>query len=633
MKKILQWGMATFLILGTGLSSHGQMTVFDYTGGMQTYLVPVGVTSLHMELFGGEGYGNLGYGGRVEAILTVTPGETLNIFVGGAGGATTGGYNGGGTPGATTSYGGGGGASDVRQGGVALTDRIIVAGGGGGSGSNCGLWTAEGGHGGGLIAQSGCLYSCSDCQYTGAGGSQVAGGIAGPTAHGSCGGNTNGSLGIGGSNLGSPGTGGGGGYYGGGSGCYEGAGGGSSYTDPSAIDVVHEQGVQVGNGQIIITVLCSPLTVTVSESEVCFGEEVTLDALSDLGGTISWDGGVTNGEAFTPPAGTTTYTATSDSDGDCAYSVDINVLETPDVVGTSTYPAICLGESFIFLADGADTYVWDPADIVTGDEYTPAAAGTFSYTLTGTDALTGCSSTYFGEAVVNALPEVDATASDLFVCIGEEVTFSGAGAVSYSWDMGVVDGDPVLMETVGITTYTVTGTDENGCVNTASVEVEVAEEIDITYVTTDELFGSDGSIDATISGGYTPYSFDWDNDVTGDFDDTEDLSGLSGGDYILVVQDAQGCTSTVTVNVNSLLGLNESTNLKIDIHPNPTTDQITISSEGNFAYQLVAINGEVIANGTGFNQTNVSLAELADGVYFITLSANNATNTVKVIKQ
>ena len=178
-----------------------------------------------------------------------------------------------------------------------------------------------------------------------------------------------------------------------------------------------------------------------------------------------------------------------------------------------------------------------------------------------------------------------------------------------------------------------TGTDENGCVNTASVEVEVAEEIDITYVTTDELFGSDGSIDATISGGYTPYSFDWDNDVTGDFDDTEDLTGLSGGDYILVVQDAQGCTSTVTVNVNSLLGLNESTNLKIDIHPNPTTDQITISSEGNFAYQLVAINGEVIANGTGFNQTNVSLAELADGVYFITLSANNATNTVKVIKQ
>ena len=58
--------------------------------------------------------------------------------------------------------------------------------------------------------------------------------------------------------------------------------------------------------------------------------------------------------------------------------------------------------------------------------------------------------------------------------------------------MGVVDGDPVLMETVGITTYTVTGTDENGCVITASVEVEVAEEIDITYVTTDELFGSDG---------------------------------------------------------------------------------------------------------------------------------------------
>ena len=111
------------------------------------------------------------------------------------------------------------------------------------------------------------------------------------------------------------------------------------------------------------------------------------------------------------------------------------------------------------------------------------------------------------------------------------------------------------------------------------------------------------------------------------------LSDLTGGTYTVIVNDEAGCSASEVINVDSQLGIDSNAEQTFSLYPNPTTDQITISSEGNFAYQLVAINGEVIANGTGFNQTNVSLAELADGVYFITLSANNATNTVKVIKQ
>jgi hypothetical protein len=96
MKKILQ--LNKFLLLSVGLLTStlwGQVTTFNYTGGMQTYVVPPGVTSVQMDLYGAAGYGSLGYGGRVVANLTVTPGETLNVFVGGTGTGTTGGYNGG----------------------------------------------------------------------------------------------------------------------------------------------------------------------------------------------------------------------------------------------------------------------------------------------------------------------------------------------------------------------------------------------------------------------------------------------------------------------------------------------------------------------------------------------------------
>ena len=216
--------LSTSLLVLSGLSfnnvfgqttGHGRNAAADYTGAEQTYVVPAGVTSIQMECWGGDGFGPEGLGGYIKGELSVTPGETLYIYVGGQGTETTGGFNGGG--GSNTGYGAGGGASDVRQGGNTLNDRIIVAGGGGGSASNCGMWSAEGGHGGEVIGQSGCVWSCSDCQYTGAGGTQSAGGIAGPTSHPSCGGNTNGSFGIGGSNtVGGYGVGGGGGWYGGG---------------------------------------------------------------------------------------------------------------------------------------------------------------------------------------------------------------------------------------------------------------------------------------------------------------------------------------------------------------------------------------------------------------------------------
>lgn len=632
MKQILHWSLVFLLFLGFGLSNTwSQVTTFSYTGGMQTYVVPAGVISLEMELYGAAGYGDLGQGGRCQAELAVTPGETLNIYVGGTGTATSGGYNGGGAPGGNATYGGGGGASDVRQGGTALANRIIVAGGGGGSGSNCGTWTAEGGHGGGLIGESGCLYSCSDCQYTGGGGSQVAGGIAGPTGHGSCGGNTNGTLGNGGPNAGSYGTGGGGGYYGGGSGCFEGAGGGSSYTDGDAIDVVHEQGVQLGNGEIIITVLCTPLSLEPVAPVICFGDEIILDAISEFDGDISWDGGVTDGEAFEPPVGTTTYTATSDADGDCGISIEIEVFELPDVTASVSDDEICIGESIELTGGGADDYEWFPLEIEDGEPYTPDA-GEFTYTVIGTDD-DGCQNVAEVHVSVYDLPEVDATISDDEICVGESVTLNGEGAATYEWDPEEEDGVAFSPDATGTTTYTVLGTDDNGCINEATVDLTVYETLEVTYTVIEEILGSDGEIDITVTGGSTPYTFDWDNDGTGDFDDDEDLTGLTGGDYIVEVICDAGCSATATATVGSQVGIGELNALALNIYPNPTKVFVTIEFEGIFNYELTNLNGAIIMQSTATDKEVISLENLARGVYFVRIKSNDTTQTVKVVKK
>ena len=84
---------------------------FAYTGASQTYTVPAGVVTLQLDAIGGQGGGGAGNppfsasgrGGRVQATLSVTPGEVLTIQVGGSGGSTAtsagsspAGYNGGG---------------------------------------------------------------------------------------------------------------------------------------------------------------------------------------------------------------------------------------------------------------------------------------------------------------------------------------------------------------------------------------------------------------------------------------------------------------------------------------------------------------------------------------------------------
>ncbi|MGA7094988.1 MAG: glycine-rich protein, partial [Candidatus Cybelea sp.] len=136
---------------------------FNYTGTPQRFTVPAGVTHLTVAAYGAgtpsfsdgpSGPFSVGNnGGFVQAVIQVTSGENVTIYVGGSGELSTGangghgGFNGGASGGAgsyTSLYSnggsGGGGASDVREGGDRLSDRVVVAGGAGGGGVGLGFY-------------------------------------------------------------------------------------------------------------------------------------------------------------------------------------------------------------------------------------------------------------------------------------------------------------------------------------------------------------------------------------------------------------------------------------------------------------------------------------------------------------
>ena len=243
MKRIL----ITFFLLLFSFFLFPQSTTinFNYTSSSQNWVVPACVTTISVTVAGASGGGyNGGNGASITGNINVTPGQTLQINIGGEGLCPSAGFNGGGlgTSANTTSYSGcgGGGATDIRTTPFQLNNRIIVAAGGGGMGG--GSTDADGGEGGCISGVTGT----SPFGVGGGGASQTNGGSGGPPwiNSGNVGGN--GSLGNGGNgatdpcyNVG-PGGGGGGGYYGGGGGgsdCFAygslgggGGGGGSSLT-------------------------------------------------------------------------------------------------------------------------------------------------------------------------------------------------------------------------------------------------------------------------------------------------------------------------------------------------------------------------------------------------------------------
>lgn len=642
------------LFLSLGLTQFGwsQVTTFDYTGDVQTYVVPGGVYSIQIACYGAEGNegdgdagGAAGLGGLAQGNLDVSPGETYHIYVGGQNG-----YNGGGV-GGMIDAGNGGGASDVRFGGMDLADRIIVGGGGGGGGSTgCNL-PHLGGNGGAGGGDAGTNGEDSPNGGGGFGGELGVGGAAGIGCAGYLG-SPGLDDGTGGAGQGcccatTPGGGGGGGGYvvggggGGGSagtvGCSGndkggggGGAGGSSYTG-ALTETVTTNGVRSGNGQIIITELCSPLTVTVTAEEICLGESFTATAEGD--GAITWDGGVVNGEAFTPAAsGTFTYTATSDDEDECVYELEILVNALPEIGGMADPAEVCEGEAIILTGTGGDSYEWGPDDIIDGEPFS-LEAGVYTYFVVGTDDETGCENEAEVTVTVHALPEIVATASDEEICLGEGIVLSGTGGETYTWEPDVEDGVLFTPEETGTMVYEVIGIDEFGCVNSSSIEIEVFDPLAITYTFSEELFGADGSIDIDVTGGKTPYTFDWDNDGTGDFDDPEDLTGIAGGDYnVYVVCDA-GCTIMETINVSSQLGINEADLLDLEVYPNPTTDQLTILIEGTFNYELIAISGEIIKQGKATDQEIISLKEFAAGVYTLNVKTENGKKSIRVIRE
>jgi hypothetical protein len=551
---------------------------FNYTGTLQSFIVPAGITSLHIEAMGAQG-GSVtiscsasgGLGAKMTGDVAVNPGDTIRIMVGQQGntnGADAGG--GGGTfvvgPANTPLViaGGGGGASNnigscgsnlnginatITTSGTASANGLVA---GGTAGNGGGASGGSGGGGGGFLTDGtpGSGFANNN------GKSYLNGGIGGSGVNSDGGG-----YGGGGAGWFTGGNGGGGGGYSGGGTSgnqpYSGGGGGGSYN--AGTNQVNTAGFQTGNGLAIISYV---------------GDTTTY---------VNQISGLPSGSAF--PVGVTTqmFVAT-DSVGNydtCTFTVTVIDNQLPTFTN-------CAGNIVVTADSASCVAVVNFATPLAQDNCSAVAVSQTSGPVSGSAFALGNTTVIF-----TALDSAGNTA----IC---------------TLDILVLDDtDPVITCPGNITSCTGTVTGIGASSNDACMAIPPT----ITYTLSGATTGS-GSGDASASV-FNP--------------------GVT--QVLYTATDASSNTSTCSLSVTVLdcSGLELSLLENMQVFPNPTLGEVNITLGQVYNHvqiELSQTNGQVVRSVEFTNTANpvLQLNDLAAGIYFIKVTAGNETKIRRIIK-
>ena len=216
--------------------------------------------------------------------------------------------------------------------------------------------------------------------------------------------------------------------------------------------------------QVVVTVNPIPLNPTVTSSSLTYCQNQSVSSLTASGNSLKWYTTPTSatGSSIAPTpstnfVGTTTYyvsqTVLGCESGRTPINVLINSLPITTISGTTN--PICAGNNTTISANGAYNFSWNGGALGSTNSITVSPLNTTTYTVT-----------------VNSLPSINAGV-DQTICAGGSVTLSASGGNtgSYVWSSSINNNQVFTPSTTA--TYTVTGTDSNGCSNTDQVIVTV----------------------------------------------------------------------------------------------------------------------------------------------------------------
>jgi gliding motility-associated-like protein len=343
---------------------------------------------------------------------------------------------------------------------------------------------------------------------------------------------------------------------------------------------------------VTINTINGPVITNSSQTNVtCYGLSNGSASITVSGGTApytySWSPSGGNASlASGLSAGN--YTVTVTDNVGCSATLTFNITQPNELIASiaSITPADCgvsNGAATITVSGGTAPYAysWSPSG-GSGPSASGLAAG--SYVVTVTDQ-NGCQDTANVLITTIGGPTINVITQNNVSCNGGNdgsITVNASGGTppyTYSWSP--TGGNTATASGLTAGNYTVTVTDNTGCISTQTFTITQPQPILPNANTTAATCGSsNGTITINATGGTGPYTYLL---TPGNFTSSS-INNLQGGTYTVTITDANNCTYTGSITVPVTGSLN------VDISPSTTTIiqgdsiQLVVNTPSTYTY-------------------------------------------------
>jgi hypothetical protein len=363
--------------------------------------------------------------------------------------------------------------------------------------------------------------------------------------------------------------------------------------------------------------------------------------------TFSWSNNATTQNLSNLTAGTYTVNATSADGRVITKSFTVNqpsVLNATAVVSNACYGSNN-GSINLSVSGGSSpyTYLWNNNS--TSQDRNNLSAGTYSVVVTDNK---GCSVTKTFTVTQPSAPLALSAALTHVSCNGGDngaidlSVSGGAGPYTYNWNLGGSNSynnncynwwwwwcnnncnnnnnSASTQDVNGLEegNYSVTVTDANGCTATGSYTINEPTAISVNVSKSNVTCkdGNNGTITLSVSGGTAPYSYNWGNNIT-----TQNLNGLTAGNYNVTVTDSKGCTKSVSTSISQPSnGMNISASVTNVSCKSSSTGSVNLSVNGGSSPYSYSWTG---------GATTQDISNKPAGTYNVTITDHNGCSVTK----
>ena len=374
---------------------------------------------------------------------------------------------------------------------------------------------------------------------------------------------------------------------------------GASFTPTSPGDYYASQTIVCEGPKAKVTAIQNVLPsviATATPSNICVGQSSTISVSG--GSSYIWSNASTLAIQSVSPAATKTYSVTGTDANTCSNTatVIVSVTALPTISISPASPAVCPGKSQVLTASGATTYIWDNF-LPTTASVTVSPSITQNYSVTGTSS--GCSSTATVSVTVHPVNQTTVNSPIPPICVGESVSISALGSATYVWSTAATASSITVSPTIS-TSYSVTGTDANGCITTASTSVTVNPLPTVTASASSTSVCLGNATTLSASGANSYY---WSSALgTGS---SVSITPSATNSYFVTGTNTFNCSSTASISVTT-----------------QALPSVSLSGGGSYCTTRPAIN--VLVSG---GKANYNVTYTTNGASSFTMPAVTATST------